>query len=72
MESAERELSTALKSDYFRFFLNDTMEGTVAELDRLVTTGQYDPFKERSVRAIAQQLYEDVSRYLGAHSHRTM
>lgn len=72
MESAERELSTALKSDYFRFFLNDTLEGTVAELDKLVVTGHYDPFKERSVRAIAQELYEDVERYLGAHAHRTL
>ena len=72
MESAERELSTALQSDYFRFFLNDTLEGTIAELDRLVMTGQYDPFKERSVRALAQQLYEDVERYLGSHAHRTL
>jgi hypothetical protein len=72
MESAERELSTALKSDYFRFILNDTLEGTVAELDRLVMTGQYDPFKERSVRAIAQELYNDVERYLGSHAHRTL
>ena len=72
MESAERELSTALKSDYFRFFLNDTLEGTVAEIDTLVTTGQYDPFKERSVREIAHELYEDVERYLGSHAHRTL
>ena len=72
MESAERELSTALKSDYFRFFLNDTLEGTIAEIDRMVTTGQYDPFKERSVRKIAQELYEDVERYLGSHAHRTL
>lgn len=72
MESAERELSTALRSDYFRFFLNDTLEGTVAELDRLVMTGQYDPFKERSVRGLAQQLLEDVERYLGSHAHRAL
>ena len=72
MESAERELSTALSADYFRFVLNDTLEGTIAEIDRLIMTGQYDPFKERSVRAIAQQLLEDVERYLGTHSHRSM
>lgn len=70
MESAERELSTALGADYFRFVLNDTLEGTIAEIDRLIMTGQYDPFKERSVRAIAQQLLEDVERYLGSHAHR--
>jgi guanylate kinase len=72
MESAERELSTALEADYFRFFLNDTLEGTIAEIDKLVLTGQYDPFKERSVRDIAQQLLSDVERYLGTHAHRTL
>lgn len=70
MTSAERELSTALKADYFRFILNDTLEGTAAEIDRLVMTGEYDPFKERSVREIAQNMYEQVSQYLGKHSHR--
>lgn len=69
MESAQRELGAALKADYFRFILNDTLEGTAAEIDRLVTTGQYDPFKERSVREIAQNLYHEVSQYLGEHSH---
>lgn len=69
MESAERELAAALKADYFRFILNDTLEGTAAEIDRLVTTGQYDPFKERSVREIAQNLYHEVNQYLGKHSH---
>jgi len=72
MESAERELSAALSADYFRFVLNDTLEGTIAEIDRLIMTGQYDPFKERSVRAIAQQLLEDVERYLGSHAHRSV
>lgn len=69
MESAERELATALKADYFRFILNDTLEGTAAEIDQLVTTGQYDPFKERSVREIAEKLYHEVNLYLGKHSH---
>jgi guanylate kinase len=71
MESAERELATALHADYFRFVLNDTLEGTRSEIDRLITTGQYDPFKERSVRAIAQELLEDVEHYLGTHAHPT-
>lgn len=69
MESAQRELGTALKSDYFRFILNDTLEGTIAEIDNLVMNGQYDPFKERSVREIAQNLYQELVRYLGRHAH---
>ena len=71
MESAERELATALKADYFRFILNDTLEGTVAEINRLITTGKYDPFKEHSVREIAEKLYHEVGLYLGKHSHGT-
>lgn len=70
MESAERELGAALKADYFRFILNDTLEGTTAEINRLVMTGEYDPFKERVVREIAEKLYEDVEHYLGTHAHR--
>lgn len=67
MESAERELGTALNADYFRFILNDTLEGTTAEIDRLVRTGEYDPFKERMVREIAEKLYGDVKAYLSKH-----
>jgi guanylate kinase len=70
MESAQRELGTALKADYFNFFLNDTLEGTTAEIDRMVMTGAYDPFKERVVREIAEKLYEDLDHYLGIHGHR--
>lgn len=69
MTSAERELSTALRTDYFRFILNDTIEGTTAEIDRLVMTGEYDPFKERMVRDIAKKLYDDVEKFLGSHAH---
>lgn len=72
MASAERELATALRADYFRFILNDTLEGTTAEIDRLVMTGEYDPFKERMVREIAEKLYDDVENYLGSHAHHTV
>lgn len=70
MESAQRELGAALSCDYFNFILNDTLEGTTAEIERLVMMGVYDPFKERVVREIAEKLYEDVSSYLGSHGHR--
>jgi guanylate kinase len=71
-ESAERELSTALKCDYYRFILNDTIKGTASEVDRLINNGYYDPFKERLVREIAERLYEEVEAYLGEHAHRTI
>jgi guanylate kinase len=70
-ESAERELATALKCDYYRYVLNDTVKGTASEVDRLLTTGYYDPFKERLVRELTEKLYEDVEAYLGEHAHHT-
>lgn len=69
MESAERELSTALSVDYYRFFLNDTVIGTTAEVDGFLTTNQYDPFKERLVRETASKLLLEVERFLGRHAH---
>ncbi|MGH7142070.1 MAG: guanylate kinase [Candidatus Saccharimonadales bacterium] len=72
MESAERELATALKSDYYRLLLNDTVEGTAAEVNRFLTTGYYDPFKERLVRDTAQKLYKDVEDYLQEHAHNPL
>jgi guanylate kinase len=71
-ESAERELSTALKCDYYRYVLNDTVKGTASEVDRLLTTGYYDPFKERLVRELTVRLYNDVESYLGKHAHHTL
>lgn len=69
IESAERELSTALKVDYYRFVFNDTLEGTTAEINRLVFDGTYDPFKERFARDIAENLYKEVEEYLGNRAH---
>lgn len=71
MESAERELSTALRADYYRFILNDTVLGTAAEVDAFLTSGNYDPFKERLVRQTAENLYREVELYLGEHAHHT-
>ncbi len=64
MESAEGELTAALESDYYRFIINDTVEGTTAEVDRLATTGYYDPFKERLARETTERLREDVIAFL--------
>lgn len=72
IESAERELATALKTDYYRFFLNDTLEGTSAEINRLITTGRYDPFKEKLSREIAERLYAAVEEYLGGRAHHLL
>jgi len=72
MESAERELSTALRADYYRFILNDTVEGTTAEVDKFLTSGNYDPFKERMVRETAGSLYQEVEQYLGEHAHHLL
>ena len=72
IESAERELATALAADYYRFILNDTVEGTTAEINRLVTLGQYDPFKERLAREATERLYHEVEAYLGNRAHHPL
>ncbi len=64
MQSAEDELETALKSDYYRFIINDTIEGTTAEVHRLATTGYYDPFKERLAREATERLLSEVRKFL--------
>jgi len=64
MQSAEEELATALKSDYYRFIINDTVEGTTVEVDRLATTGYYDPFKERLARETTERLLAEVRKFL--------
>ncbi len=64
MQSAEDELETALKSDYYRFIINDTIEGTTAEVHRLATTGYYDPFKERLARETTERLLSEVRKFL--------
>jgi guanylate kinase len=64
MESAEAELETALKKDYYRYIINDTIEGTSAEVDRLATKGYYDPFKERLARETTERLHKEVLKFL--------
>lgn len=70
LESAKREFTVALESDYYRFVLNDTISGTTAEIDHFFTTGQYDPFKEKVARQTAQELYAAVTSYLSSHTPR--
>jgi guanylate kinase len=66
MESAAKELETAFKCDYYRFIINDTIEGATAEVHRLATTGYYDPFKEKLARETTEKIYKQVLSYLSA------
>lgn len=68
--SAKRELSSALESDIYRYVLNDTIEGTTAEVNRLVMEDSYDPFKEHLSRETAQKLLGEVEAYLRGRSER--
>jgi guanylate kinase len=72
LESAKRELLSALESDIYRFVINDTIEGTTAEVDRLVVEDKYDPFKEHLARETAEKLYHEVEQYLNSRAHRTL
>ncbi len=72
MESAERELSTALKCDFYRYFVNDTLEGATAEVNRLVLHNHYDPFRERLARDTVKRLYDEVEVYLGDRARHSL
>ena len=72
MESAERELSTALKCDYYRFFVNDTLEGTTVKVNDFILHDQYDPFRERLARDTVKRLYDEVEIYLGDRARHTL
>lgn len=62
--SAAKEFEAAFEDEYYRFVLNDTIAGTTAEMHDLVTTGRYDPLKEKFARETAETLYHDISAYL--------
>lgn len=71
MQSAQEELKTALESDYYRFIINDTVAGTTAEVDKLATTGYYDPFKERLARETTEKLHKEVEKFLRNRPHHS-
>lgn len=68
-QSALKEIETALNAGYYRFVMNDTVAGTTAEVHKLVSTGQYDPLKERFAREMVEKLLEETKRYVADHHY---
>jgi guanylate kinase len=66
-QSAAKEFAVALEAGYYRFILNDTIAGTTSEVHQLVTTGQYDPLKERLAREVTEKLFEETKKYTKSH-----
>ena len=64
LESACKEFEAAFKNDYYRFVLNDTVDGTTAEVRDFAEPGQYDSLKETFARQVAENLYKDTGKYL--------
>lgn len=66
-QSALKEFETALSAGFYRFVLNDTVAGTTAEVHELVTTGKYDPLKERFAREVVERMLADTKEYVANH-----
>jgi guanylate kinase len=67
LESAVKEISTALKRDYFCFLVNDTYVHAAKHIDDIMTTGEYDPKAEKAAREIAREVLADTEAYLAAN-----
>jgi len=66
LSSAIKEISTALKYDFFYFMINDTYKHAAAHIDGIVTDGARDEKAEKLARASAEQLLEDTKQHLAS------
>ncbi len=67
LESATREITTALERDYYFFIVNDTYVHTARSVDDMVKAGKYDTAGDEQARIIARQLLADTQAYLNAN-----
>ncbi|HSW37762.1 MAG TPA: hypothetical protein VLG37_05360 [Candidatus Saccharimonadales bacterium] len=60
MQTATLELGQLLTTDYYKCFINNSLDKAVAEIDRFATTGDRDPTQEAKARALAKKLVEET------------
>ena len=63
LESAEHEISTALKADYYQFVINNEIHEAAAAVDELANGRAVDVAKQAAGRNQAEQLAIDVQLY---------
>lgn len=60
MHSAQKELSMALKKNYYHFLVNDDLSKAVAGVQKIIA-GQIDPIHEAEGRAVAKELLDSIT-----------
>lgn len=64
LESAVKEIGTALERDYYWFVVNDTFVQTALKIDAAVAAKANDPASQEHGRQVAQQLLADTQAHL--------
>jgi guanylate kinase len=66
LESAVKEIKTALNKDYYCFLVNDTYVHAAAHIGEMVDSGDYDHAAEQAARETAREVMADTESFLAA------
>lgn len=64
LESAVKEISTALERDYYIFIVNDTFAHTAKHIDDMAANKHVDKAVQAAARAVAQEVLEETKKHL--------
>jgi guanylate kinase len=64
LESATKEITTALEREYYCFLVNDTYVHAAKHIDAMVESGDYDHQLEQAARETAREILADTQAYL--------
>ena len=56
IDSAVKELETALQRDYYHFIINDTIEHSLEQINEMAKLDVFDEASQKSGRALAEQM----------------
>jgi guanylate kinase len=64
IQTALDELEQLLSTDYYEAFVNDDLQATFDNVLKYAKTQDYDKQKEKHAKQVAQQLADDIKKYL--------
>jgi len=64
MISAAKELSTALDRDYYKFVINDTVQGAAEQVNSLAKMDEQTDVNSEKARELAEQLYTQTKQLI--------
>jgi guanylate kinase len=67
LESATKEIRTALDSDFYYFLVNDTYVHAAKRIDEMALSGEYDRDAEKLARDNARQVLAETQEYLSSN-----